>query len=88
MGIWSLRHQPCPGIPVSTTHTSTTMAIKSMTSHVAFNWVVLAAPKVTASSRDGSGSGVCSNFLGGALTLVSCDGAPCHEEVSNPGPRV
>eukprot|EP00975_Prorocentrum_lima_P031492 6610151-Prorocentrum_lima.AAC.1 len=33
-------------------------------------------PKVAASSCDGSGSEVDSNFLGGALTLVSCDDAP------------
>eukprot|EP00975_Prorocentrum_lima_P060010 12582439-Prorocentrum_lima.AAC.1 len=64
------------------------MAIKPITSHVAFNWVVLAAPTVTASSCDGSGSGLYSNFLGGALTLVPGDDAPCIEEVSDPGPRV
>eukprot|EP00975_Prorocentrum_lima_P063559 12892245-Prorocentrum_lima.AAC.1 len=64
------------------------MATKSMTSHVVLRWVVLAVPKVTISSLDGSGFGFYSNLRGGALTLVSCEELPYHEEVSDPGPRV
>eukprot|EP00975_Prorocentrum_lima_P028804 6052025-Prorocentrum_lima.AAC.1 len=64
------------------------MAIKSITSHESVTWVVLAAPKVIASSCDGSGSGLPSNLLGGGLPLVPWDDAPGHDDVSDPGPRV
>eukprot|EP00975_Prorocentrum_lima_P066777 12911130-Prorocentrum_lima.AAC.1 len=64
------------------------MAIKSITSQVVFMCVALLPPNVTESSLGRSCSALDSNFFGGALTRVPCDDCPCHEELSDPGPRV